>query len=318
MTTSATPDNISQVTAYKFSTVLYQLAQQRVSKFGSKVRREPVSGYELAYFDTIGVEDAPEPAVTRHGATPLSEGTFGRRKATPAKWHKARMLDSYDLLRMQEDVQGATMEAFSASFARKLDDIIIAASVGTALTGKDGTGPQVKLADESIGLNGTTGGVRTVIGTGAIPSTPVGLELAKMLAMLQIFNEADVDADLEKYWAVSPQDISYMLNLTQVGSADYNTVKALAAGKVETYAGFKFFWTNRLLTVTDAGALTNPCNQTIAFVEKGIVLATIGEMTSQITQRPDLCNENQIYSKMDLGSVRMEGAMVHECLTKQG
>ncbi len=310
------PLSINEVTAQKFNTMLYQLAQQKDSKFASKVRRENVAGFDSAYFDTIGVEDAPSQAVVRHGDTPLDEGTYGRRKATPAKWHKGRLLDSYDLQRMQTDPQGAILEGFASSFGRKKDDIIIDAMVGSALIGQNGTS-SVALAAESIGLNGTTAAVKTTRGTAAVPSTPVGMELAKMLAMLQIFNEADVDENETKFWAVSPADVSYMLNLTQVGSSDYNTVKALAAGKVESYMGFNFFWSNRLKTVTDSGAVTNPCTQTIAFVPKGIVLAYIADLSTAIDKRPDKQNEMQIYSKMDLGAVRMEGSMVHECLTKK-
>ena len=302
---------IDQVTAQKFNTMLYQLAQQKESKFANKVRRETVAGYELAYFDTIGVEDLPEAAVTRHGDTPLTDGEFGRRKATPTKWHKGRLLDSYDLQRMQTDPQGAILTGFTQSFGRKKDDIIIAAALGNAITGKDGTGPTVALDDESIGIDGTTGGVRTVLGTAPAISTPVGLELAKMLLMADLFNEADVDESLTKYWAVGPTDITYMLDITEVGSADYNTVKALQAGKMDSFMGFNFFWTNRLLKDS-----TGVANRTFAFTEDAIILAYIADLSTEITMRADKCNEKQIYSKMDLGAVRMEGVKVHECLTK--
>ena len=130
--------------------------------------------------------------------------------------------------------------------------------------------------------------------------------------MMQLFNEKDVDPDLPKHWAVTPTDIAFMLALQQIGSADYNTVKALAAGKVETFAGFSFFWTNRLLK----DAATGTGWRTIAFTTQGIILAYIGDLSTEIDKRPDKKNEKQIYSKMDLGAVRMEGAMIHECITK--
>lgn len=129
--------------------------------------------------------------------------------------------------------------------------------------------------------------------------------------MLQIFNEADVDESEQKYWAVTPKDISYMLDLTEVGSADYNTVKAIAAGKVDSYAGFNFFWTNRL----PKDAATSTAYRTFAFTPSAIVLAYIADLTSSIDKRVDKKNSWQLYSYMDLGAVRMEGAKVHECLT---
>jgi len=304
---------IDQVTAQKFSTVLYTLAQQKGSKFAGKVRVETCSGYELAYFDTIAAFDLPSAATTRHGDTPLVEPEFSRRKVTPSKWDMGTMLDSYDLQRMQTDPQGSVVEGFANSFGRKKDDLIIAAAFGAASIGKTGSSSVASLQAETgqYGIDGTTGGVKTAVNTLPAASTPVGLELAKMLLMMSLFNEKDVDPDLEKFWAVTPTDIQYMLALTQVGSADYNTVKALAQGKMESFAGFNFFWTNRL--TKDAASST--CWRTFAWARPALILAYIGDLTTEIDKRPDKKNEKQIYSKMDLGAVRMEGAMIHECLT---
>lgn len=303
---------IDTLYAIQFNSVLYQLAQQKESKFASKVRRETVANAELAYFDTVGADEEPEQAATRHGATPLSDGVYGRRKVVPVKWHKGRVLDSFDQQRMLANMQGATMQSFAMSFGRKKDSIIIDAMLGTAYTGKDGTGTAA-FKDESISLNGdgtatTLGTLATVAGGGTLAA----MTLAKILAMMQIFNEADVDADIAKYWAVSPKDIKDMLDLTEIGSADYNTVKALQAGKMDSFGGFNFFWTNML----PKDAATSTGRRTIAWAEPGLILGYIGDLSTEVTIRTDLCNEPQIYSKMDLGAVRMEGAMVHECLNK--
>jgi hypothetical protein len=57
--------------------------------------------------------------------------------------------------------------------------------------------------------------------------------------------------------------------------------------------------------------------QTIAWAEDGIILATIGDISTRIDERKDLDYMWQIFSKMDLGAVRMDGDKVHEalCLT---
>lgn len=317
-------NEIDQVTAIQFSSTLYQLAQQKESKFASKVRRESVSSAEFAYFDTIAAEDAPEAAVTRHGPTPLSESVYGRRKVLPSKWHKGTMLDSYDLARMKENPQGAIVQNFARSFGRKKDDLIIAAALGSAAIGKTGATTVAGLYAEGlvagcpaqIGIDGTasTGAVAVRTADNTLPAvgTIAAMDLGKILTMLQLFNEGDVDEDLTKYWAVSPTDIATMLDLTEVGSADYNTVKALAAGKVESFCGFNFFWTNRLLK----DAATGTGWRTFAFTEDAIVLAYIADLTTELSKRADLCNETQIYSQMDLGAVRMEGVKIHECITK--
>jgi hypothetical protein len=89
-------------------------------------------------------------------------------------------------------------------------------------------------------------------------------------------------------------------------------MKAIQAGKVEEYCGFNFFWSNLL----DRDTVDGTSTRTLAWAEDGVILGYIGDLTTEITTRTDLCNEPQIYSKMDLGAVRMEGAKVHECLNE--
>ena len=303
------PVTIDQIMAKQFSPTLYQLAQQKESKFASKVRRETVSRAEMAYFDTIAAEDDPEQATTRHGDTPLTESTFGRRRVIPYKWHKGTMLDSYDLARMQADPNGPVLQSFAASFGRKKDKLIRDAALGTASIGKEGA-TTVNFYDESVSINGD--GSVTTLGTLAAVATVAAISLAKMELMMKIFNEADVDPDITKYWAMSPKDIYDLVQLTELKSIEYNAIKAAYEGKVDFYAGFNIFWTN-LLT---KDAATSTAYRTIAWAQDGIILAYIGDMTTEIDKRPDKCNEKQIYSKMDLGAVRMVGVKVHECLNK--
>ena len=62
--------------------------------------------------------------------------------------------------------------------------------------------------------------------------------------MMEIFNTADVDPDIMKYWALTPKDINDLLQLTEIKSIDYNSVRAAKEGKVENYGGFSIFWSN--------------------------------------------------------------------------
>jgi len=301
---------IDQVTALQFSATLLTLSQQKESKFASRVRQERVSSAEHAYFDTIDAYDAPSQKADRHGDTPLSEATFARRKVTPWTWEAGTLLDKYDMDRMLADPQGPVVQAHAMSLGRKKDDLIIAAMVGDATIGKNG-GSTMPFEDESVSISGDAAGIKTVLGTAAVIGTIADIDLAKILMMTEIFNEQDVDPSIPKHWAVSPKDIADMLAIEQIGSADYNTVKAIQQGGVDTYAGFGFFWTNRLLQDS-----TGVAYRTLAWAQDGVILATIGDINTAITPRPDKRNYTQVYSNMDLGAVRMEGAKVHECLTK--
>ena len=301
---------IDGIFAKQFSPTLLILSQQKGSKFADKIRPEGVNSAEEAYFDTIDAEDDPVESTDRHGDTPLSESEFGRRRVVPVLWDKGTMLDRYDLNRMRADPNGPVVQSFAYSFGRKKDKLIRDAALGTANIGKEGAST-VDFKDESISINGD--GTTTTLGTLAVVGGSLAdMDVGRMLIMMEIFNNADVDPDIMKYWAVTPKDIGDMLALEKVGSSDYNTVKALQAGKLEYYAGFNFFWTN-LLT---KDAATSTGYRTIAWAKDGIILATIGDMSTSIDKRADKKNEKQIYSRMDLGAVRMEGAKVHECITK--
>ena len=295
--------------AREYTSRVLMLSQQKESRFGSRVRVERVSSAELAYFDTIDEEDDPEQHAVRHGETPLGESKWGRRKVTPVRWDKGTLLDDNDVARMLHDPQGIVTQSFAAAFARKKDKLIRDAALGTAYIGKTGA-TSMAFEDESISINGD--GTATALGTAAIPGVEVDITLAKVLLMLQIFNEADVDPDEPKYWAITPKSLNDLMNISEVKSSDYNTVKVLSSGQMNSYLGFEFFWTN--LLTKDTTEVT--CYRSIAWAQSGIVLAYIADMTTRISERDDRKYATQIYSAMDLGAVRMEGAKVHECLNK--
>lgn len=227
----------------------------------------------------------------------------------PLPWTNNKGLDKEDLDRMIPDPTNIVTQNQALSLGRKKDDLVIAAALGTASIGKTGAS-SITLAAESIGLN-SNGSVTTLGTAPAYATSSTSITKQKMLKMMQLFNEQDVDPDIAKHWVVSPACIEYMLSLEQVGSADYNTVKALQQGKMDTFAGFGFFWSNRLSNLVD----TNDHWRTFAWAEDGIILATIGDISTRIDERKDLDYMWQIFSKMDLGAVRMEGAKVHECLS---
>lgn len=297
----------SNLNGKQFSATVTMLSQQKNSRFGDKVRVETVSNAEEAYFNTFSEMDDPTQNTDRHGDTPYGEYEATRRKVVPVTWEKATIIDPKDVARMTINPQDPVVQSHSMSFSRKKDKIIYAAMLGTAYQGKEGT-TAVTFASESIGINGD--GTVTTLGTAAINGTEVPMTLSKMLTMMTIFNEEDVDPDIAKHWAVSPNDIKHMLNLTEVASADYNTIRAIQQGRVESYMGFNFFWYNYL----SRDAVDGTSNRTVAWAQDGVILAYISAMNTKVDVLPTKKYSTGIYSTFDLGAVRMEGAKVHECL----
>ncbi len=299
----------SNLNGKQFAATIQHLSQQKDSRFGDKVRNESVNNAEEAYFNLFDAMPDPAQDTDRHGVTPWGEYEANRRKVTPFKWEKGTIIDKKDVRRMSVDPQNPVVMAQSMSFSRKKDKIVYGAMLGTAFEGKAGT-TAILFKDDSIGINsdGTVSTLGTAVSNDTLTEVP--MTMAKMLTMMTIFNEAEVDPSIRKYWAVSPNDIKHMLNMTEVASADYNTVKALQEGKLETYMGFNFFWWNFLFTDTDDAT----CNRTVAWAQDGMILAKIGAFNTTVSILPEHKYSTGVYSEFDLGAVRMEGAKVHECM----
>jgi len=297
----------------QYAANIYLLSQQLGSKCASRVRVEPITSAEEAYWDTLGTVAAQE-KTTRHGPTPNNEQSHGRRRCTPKDYNTSSLLDNEDKLKMITDPTNMYARTQGAALGRTKDDIIIEAALGTALEGKTGA-TSVAFKDDSISIGGTAAGAAvTTLGTLAAVGTVADIDLPKILIMAQLFNDADVDPDIPKHWMVSPKCIHDMLDITELTSADYLTLRALQSGTFSgtPVCGFNFFWSNRLTK----DAATSTAYRTIAWAQDGIVLGVGLEVKSRIDERTDLSYAIQVYSEMSMGAVRMEGAKVHECLNK--
>lgn len=289
-----------------YSSNVYMLSQQIGSKMRNKVRVETVSRAENAFFDRLGEADCQE-ITSRHGDTPLNEIPHSRRRITPADYNTATLIDNADQLKMLISPQSPYARAQAMELGRKTDDVIIAAALGTVSTGKTGS-TSLNFQSDSLSITGE--GVVTTLGTLAHSGTEVAITLAKMLLMMEIFNIADVDPDITKHWMVSPKTVRDMVTLTQVGSADYNTVKTLVYGRADFFAGFNFFWSNRITV----DAASSAAYRSMAWAEDGIILGQAEGIISRITERADKNYSMQVYSEMSIGAVRLDGDKVHECL----
>jgi hypothetical protein len=299
---------VSTAFTEQYSALVYMLSQQKGSKLRNLVRNETVTNARNAYFERLGLADAQE-ITTRHGDTPLNEIPHSRRRLTPADYNTATLLDNQDQLKMLIDPKSPYANAQAMTLGRQIDDIIIASVYADVATGQSG-GTSVSFANDSRSMNGD--GTITTLGTLATPQTETVITLAKILTMMQTFNEDDVDADIPKYWCVTPQEISDMLDIEELTSSDYVTVKSLLQGSIDSFMGFKWVWSNRLPSDTT----DQTCSRTFAWAEDGLILGTAEGITSRITERDDKNYATQVYAEMSAGAIRLEGTKVHEALMK--
>jgi hypothetical protein len=284
MSTQITTAFVSQ-----FSSNIQMLSQQMGSLLRNAVDVETVTG-EKAFFDQVG-SAAAVLRTSRHADTPLIETPHSRRMVTMSDYEYADLIDDQDKVRLLVDPTSTYSRAAAAAMGRAMDDAIIAAALGTALTGKDG---------------GTSTAFAT--STNQIAAGATGLTLAKLISAKEILDAGDVDPSIPRYIVVSPKQITNLLNSTTVTSSDFNTVKALAMGEINSFVGFNFIVSNRL------GVDGSAARRVIAFAGDGIKLAIGREPVARIDERADKSYATQIYYAMTLGSTRMEEKKVVEVL----
>ena len=262
----------------QFSSNVYLLTQQKGSKLRAGVREESITG-EKAFFDQIG-KAAAQVKTSRHSDTPLMETPHSRRMVTAQTYEWADLIDDSDKVSMLIDPTSTYARAAAAAMQRSIDDVIIEAATGTAKTGKSGSTSTSMLAANQIANGGT------------------GLTLAKLLSAKEIMDSASVDED-NRHIAISPIGLQDLLNTTEVKSSDFNSVKALVQGSLDTYLGFRFHTSTRL-------AKTGNIRTCFAFQGDGILLAVGKDVMARITERADKSFSTQVYYCMTIGATRME------------
>ena len=130
-----------------------------------------------------------------------------------------------------------------------------------------------------------------------------GITVGKILRAKKLLDAAEVD-DGDRYFAVSAQQVQDMLLRTEITSADYANVKALAEGKVEKFCGFTFIRTERLTRNTSTDVRT--C---FAWHKSGIKFADGGRNT-HMDVLPSRRHCKQIRGVYRCGSVRTQNEKV--------
>jgi len=123
----------------------------------------------------------------------------------------ADLIDDADKVAMLIDPTSSYANAAAYAIGRAVDDAIIDAADGTALTGKTGSTSTTLPAGQIV----------------AVGSPAAGLTIAKMVNAKKILDQNNVDPSIKRYIAVHPEQIEDLLNDSTVTSADFNTVNAL-------------------------------------------------------------------------------------------
>jgi len=255
------------------------LSQQKGSRLRQAVRVEPQTG-EHGYHDQISATAAVK-RTTRHADTPQVDTPHARRRVTLEAYDWADLVDNLDKPTLLTDPTSKYALNAAYAFGRAMDDAIITAFSGTAYTGQAGA---TSTSFES---------------THNIAHGSVGLTLAKLLQAKRLLDEDEIDPDIPRYCVVNSYAIEDLLNVTEVKSADYNSIKALVQGEIDTFLGFKFLRTERL-------SVSSNDRTCLAFAQNAMLLAIGTDIVTDIGPRRDKNMAIQVYVGMSIGSTRME------------
>jgi hypothetical protein len=261
------------------------LSQQRGSVLRNFVKIRPGVVGRTAYFDQLDATAAVQKTV-RNTDTPLIKSVHKRRQVTLYDWVWADLLDKEDQLKMLIDPTSDYVMNAAFALGRAIDDTIIAAFWADAVTGQEGASTE-SLPSANKVTAGTT-----------------AMTLAKLLQGKAKLDNADVDMNISRHIAITGTQLSDLLNTTEIKDADYNSVKALVNGEVNSFLGFNFHLCNRL---TASSSVVRLCPM---WVQDGVALAIAKDLTHRIEERSDKNYATQVFSSMGIGATRLEEAKV--------
>jgi hypothetical protein len=286
--------NIPNHFTTQFDSNWKHLVQQKNSRLKEYCTIDSIEGKEKSYnqLDATSMTQITD----RSRDTRISDQAMAKRWIRPLNYDCAKLVDEFDEQFLGEVVLPTSpiIQSHAAAYARTCDKIIIDALGGTAFTGPTGTTATVLPAGQKIAAN--------YVESGAVANS--GLTIAKLRAAKFLFDSNEVDEEEERILVVSAKQLQDLLRDDKITSADYNTVRALVDGTLNTFMGFKFRRSQQLPLAVDIRSC-------FAYVKSGIILAERG-LKTMMDVRPDLSHSLQIRSVASLAAVRMEEKKVVE------
>jgi hypothetical protein len=270
----------------QYKSNVFHLAQQKGSRLRDAVKTETVNG-KAHYFERIGTTAALK-RTSRHSDTPRVDTPHSRRRVTMEDYDWADLIDNEDKVRMLISPESEYAQAGAWAMGRAMDDAIIDAASGNAFGGVAG-GSTVALPSGQKIVHGSA-----------------GLSVTKLIEAKEILDANSVDPEEPRFCVVTSKQLSDLLAITQITSADFNSVKALVQGDIDTFMGFNFIRTERLDTNSSSNRLV------LAFAQSGIGLAVGQDVQTRISERADKNYATQVFLSMTIGATRIEDEKVVE------
>jgi hypothetical protein len=274
--------NITEAQVQQYKANVIHLYQQMESKLRGTTRYETLKG-EAHFFERLAPSEMEE-RTTQHGDTPLGEGDWSRRKVTLRDFEWARLVDNQDKIRLLVSPESEYAINAAKAMNRNYDRIVIEAFTADAFAGKAGQTPVTFASEALFDLD---------ISAAIADSDDVRTVKAA-------FDNAEIPEE-DRYALVTPDFILQLLADTKVISSDFNTVKALADGKLNT-TWMSFKWIVSTLCPLAAGG-----DRFCLFWHKDAMGAVTGaEPNVRMSERDDKSYAVQVYASRTMGATRIQ------------
>lgn len=143
--------------------------------------------------------------------TPLNV-SYSQATVTLSDWIAAEYSDIFNQAKVNFDERSELVQVVSKAIVRRADQLIIDALAASST---------------SLTVSNDIGG------------TDSNLNVAKLREAQRLMNAGNVPME-DRYILIHASNLSNLLSETAVTSSDFNTVKALVQGELDTFLGFKF------------------------------------------------------------------------------
>lgn len=281
--------SIDQAFVFEFGRNVWHLGQQSESRL-MKTARVKYASADKFHWERLAAANMASKA-SRLAATPVLNIAHSKRVATGAVYSWGEALDHNDAARILIDPRSEYVKAGASAYGRQIDTIITAAAIASAATGVGGGGAGAALpAGQQIG------------GTGGATGAGQKLTVAGLRQAKRLMDEAEVP---DKRWmVVNAKFLQDLLAVTEVVSSDYNNVKALVMGELNTFLGFEFIRTELIPTNTGNRKWC------LAIADGAMGLGIAQDRMVRVAEDPSVSFALRVYMETTMGAVRIEDAGV--------
>lgn len=298
-------ESLESMMTVKYSDKLQIAMQKKASQLRSRVTvhteikgklyEVPMIGKRTMTVNTDGKGDTPD------RANSFVQSWMAKKSLEDGYIHDRQFNDQSvyaDLILSQ--TQDAQM--FAAN--RAMDEEIVRGLLGKAIRG-----PQDALRNEDLPVSQVID-AKDDFGSQLSANGPMSFnKLRSVLAVLKAARA--LDGGQVPIMLVGVRQMMQLLDDERLTSADYNAVKALVNGSVDTFMGFKFIETECLPFDSETGL-----RRCVAYVPSAIDFGIWDDAKTEVTIRTDKKNCPQIYTHIGIGAVRNDdmGVVAIDCV----